>query len=189
MTRIVERVCQNSEPVRQNLDNVSQNLEHVSKNLEHASQSLEHLWQKRNIKQLDRDIFNKSFNSINSSSSDFVLVFSMISILSNILQRLLGNRGKLETIEYFLNESGRSYYGNINLKLTNDSPTLFHRAKYREKINIVIIEKSFLIDPLTTNNTIYRDSLILKVDIYKTTRCTRIVFQGSRNTCLHLLIK
>ena len=32
----------------------------------------------------------------------------------------------------------------------------------REKINIDIIEKSFLIDPLTTNNATYSDSLSLK---------------------------
>ena len=46
------------------------------------------------------------------------------------------------------------------------NPTLFHQAESIEKniekkINIDTIEKSFLIDPLTANNAIYRESLIL----------------------------
>ena len=49
------------------------------------------------------------------------------------------------------------------------NPTLFHRAKSIEKdikerqILTQSIEKSFLIDPATTNNTIYRDSLTLRI--------------------------
>ena len=45
------------------------------------------------------------------------------------------------------------------------NPALFHRAKSIEKnidkklILTQSIEKSFLIDPLNTNNAIYRDSL------------------------------
>ena len=51
------------------------------------------------------------------------------------------------------------------------NPTLFHGAKsnekkYLEKINIGTInwKKSFLIDPLTTDNAIYRDLLTLMPD-------------------------
>ena len=47
------------------------------------------------------------------------------------------------------------------------NPILFHRVKYigknieKKQILTQSIEKSFLIDPLTTNNAIYHDSLIL----------------------------
>ena len=49
------------------------------------------------------------------------------------------------------------------------NPMLFDRAKSIEKniekkeILTRSIEKSFVIDPLTTNNAIYRDSLTLKI--------------------------
>ena len=49
------------------------------------------------------------------------------------------------------------------------NPTLFHRAKSSEKnikerqILTQSIEKSFLIDRATTINTIYRDSLTLRI--------------------------
>ena len=53
---------------------------------------------------------------------------------------------------------------NHDLKAMWGNHTLFHRAKYIEKILRTInmtqsIEKSILQDPLTTNNAIYRDSL------------------------------
>ena len=40
------------------------------------------------------------------------------------------------------------------------NPTLFHRVKSVEKI---IEKRQILIDPLTTNNAIYHDSLILSI--------------------------
>ena len=52
------------------------------------------------------------------------------------------------------------------------NPILFHRVKYigknieKKQILTQSIEKSFLIDPLTTNNAIYHDSLILSTCVY-----------------------
>ena len=46
-------------------------------------------------------------------------------------------------------------------------PGKIYWKKYSEKINTVLtrsIEKNFLIDPLTTNNAIYRDSLVLNFE-------------------------